>query len=47
MGTNKIVGSDPEKIVAAAFAALDQRAKPTAAIPLWDGHTAERILAAL
>lgn len=47
MGTNKIVGSDPEKIVAAAFAALAQTAKPTAAIPLWDGHTADRILAAL
>jgi UDP-N-acetylglucosamine 2-epimerase (non-hydrolysing) len=47
MGTNKIVGSDTEKIVAAAFAALDQRAQPRAAIPLWDGHTAERILAAL
>lgn len=47
MGTNKIVGSDPEKIVAAAFAALAQTAKPTTAIPLWDGHTAERILAAL
>jgi UDP-N-acetylglucosamine 2-epimerase (non-hydrolysing) len=47
MGTNKIVGSDPEKIVAAAFAALDQSAKSTAGIPLWDGHTAERILAAL
>ena len=47
MGTNKIVGSDLEKIVAAAFAALDQSAKSTAGIPLWDGHTAERILAAL
>jgi len=47
MGTNKIVGSDPEKIVAAAFAALEQPLKPTTAIPLWDGHTAERIVAAL
>lgn len=47
MGTNKIVGSDPEKIVAAAFLALEQTAKPTATIPLWDGHTADRIVAAL
>ena len=47
MGTNKIVGSDAEKIVNAAFAALDQTAKPTVAIPLWDGHTADRIVAAL
>ena len=47
MGTNKIVGSDPDKIVAAAFAALEGKAKPTVSIPLWDGHTAERIVAAL
>ncbi|MGH9928974.1 MAG: non-hydrolyzing UDP-N-acetylglucosamine 2-epimerase [Pyrinomonadaceae bacterium] len=46
-GTNKIVGTDPEKIVAAAFAALAENAKPTVSIPLWDGHTAERIVAAL
>jgi UDP-N-acetylglucosamine 2-epimerase (non-hydrolysing) len=47
MGTNKIVGSDADKIVAAAFAALADEAKPTSSIPLWDGHTAERILEAL
>jgi UDP-N-acetylglucosamine 2-epimerase (non-hydrolysing) len=47
MGTNKIVGSDSEKIVAAALAALEQSAKPPTAIPLWDGHTADRIVAAL
>ena len=47
LGTNKIVGTDPEKIVAAAIAALDETAKPTVSIPLWDGHTAERIVAAL
>ena len=46
-GTNKVVGTDPEKIVAAAFAALEQTAKPTVTIPLWDGHTAERIVDAL
>jgi UDP-N-acetylglucosamine 2-epimerase (non-hydrolysing) len=47
MGTNKIVGTDPEKIVAAALAALDEPIKPNISIPLWDGHTAERIVAAL
>ncbi|MEP6570134.1 MAG: UDP-N-acetylglucosamine 2-epimerase (non-hydrolyzing) [Acidobacteriota bacterium] len=47
LGTNKIVGTDPEKILAAAFAALEESAKPAISIPLWDGHTAERILAAL
>jgi UDP-N-acetylglucosamine 2-epimerase (non-hydrolysing) len=47
MGTNTIVGSDPAKITAAAFAALNDGAKQPGSIPLWDGHTAERILAAL
>jgi len=47
MGTNTIVGTNTDKIVAAASAALTQTAKPPAGIPLWDGHTAERILAAL
>ena len=47
MGTNKIVGTDVEKIVAAALAALGETAKPAIEIPLWDGHTADRILNAL
>jgi UDP-N-acetylglucosamine 2-epimerase (non-hydrolysing) len=48
MGTNKIVGTDPGKIVDAAFAALDETTKPhPVSIPLWDGHAAERILDAL
>ncbi|HSS21910.1 MAG TPA: UDP-N-acetylglucosamine 2-epimerase (non-hydrolyzing) [Pyrinomonadaceae bacterium] len=46
-GTNTVVGTDPAKIVAAANAALDVPPKTTAGIPLWDGHTAERILASL
>jgi len=47
MGTNKIVGTDPEKIVREALAALQLSVRTPAAIPLWDGHTAERIVAAL
>ncbi|MGH9871101.1 MAG: non-hydrolyzing UDP-N-acetylglucosamine 2-epimerase [Pyrinomonadaceae bacterium] len=47
MGTNQIVGTNTEKIVAAALAALAESAKPAVTIPLWDGHTAERILATL
>jgi UDP-N-acetylglucosamine 2-epimerase (non-hydrolysing) len=44
MGTNRIVGTDPEMIIAAAFEALNGNTKTPTAIPLWDGHTAERIV---
>ncbi|HLO00393.1 MAG TPA: UDP-N-acetylglucosamine 2-epimerase (non-hydrolyzing) [Pyrinomonadaceae bacterium] len=47
LGTNTVVGTNPEKIVAAALRALSQTTKPVPGIPLWDGHAAERILAAL
>jgi UDP-N-acetylglucosamine 2-epimerase (non-hydrolysing) len=49
MGTNTIVGTDTETITRAAFAALDTPPnKDEARIPpLWDGHTADRILDAL
>jgi UDP-N-acetylglucosamine 2-epimerase (non-hydrolysing) len=46
-GTNRIVGRYPDKIIAAALGALDEPSKPIGKIPLWDGHTAERILAEL
>ena len=48
MGTNTIVGTDPLKIAAAAFAALDHGPRRDYQVPpLWDGHTADRILDAL
>jgi UDP-N-acetylglucosamine 2-epimerase (non-hydrolysing) len=47
MGTNKIVGTDTARIIAAASAALTETPREPVSIPLWDGHTAERILAAL
>jgi UDP-N-acetylglucosamine 2-epimerase (non-hydrolysing) len=47
MGTNKVVGTDPEKIIAAAFAAIKETAIQPVSIPLWDGHTAGRIVDAL
>jgi UDP-N-acetylglucosamine 2-epimerase (non-hydrolysing) len=48
MGTNVVAGTDPQRIAGTALAALD-RAKPenSPVPPLWDGHTAERILSAL
>jgi UDP-N-acetylglucosamine 2-epimerase (non-hydrolysing) len=48
MGTNTVVGTDSEKITTHALAALNGNGNRTGRIPpFWDGHTAERILAAL
>jgi len=48
MGTNTVVGSDPRKITTAAWAALGgAKTRPHSVPPLWDGHTADRILDAL
>jgi UDP-N-acetylglucosamine 2-epimerase (non-hydrolysing) len=49
MGTNTITGTDPAKIIAAATHALEnQSTKASPRVPpLWDGHTADRILDAL
>ena len=49
MGTNVLAGTDPDRILRAAFAVLDgagDRAKRPPP-PLWDGHTADRILDAM
>ena len=47
MGTNKIVGTDPERIITHASAALANPSRQPVSIPLWDGRAAERIVAAL
>jgi UDP-N-acetylglucosamine 2-epimerase (non-hydrolysing) len=49
LGTNRVVGTDPERIVAEAEEALskDGQKEPPRVPPLWDGHAAERILDAL
>jgi len=45
VGTNILVGTDPEKIKQAAFEVLDRKLSPSDAKipPLWDGKTAGRI----
>jgi len=44
MGTNILVGTNPEKIKKAAFEILENSSKKDAKIPpLWDGRAAERI----
>lgn len=49
LGTNTIAGTDTQKIVTAANRALDNPPDKSALRipPLWDGHTADRILDAL
>ena len=43
MGTNVLVGTDPDNIRRAASEALADRPRETKIPPLWDGHAAERI----
>jgi len=46
-GTNRIVGTSPDRIVSEAFRALAEPARVTSRPPLWDGKAAQRIVAAL
>jgi UDP-N-acetylglucosamine 2-epimerase (non-hydrolysing) len=43
-GTNRVVGTRPDKIVAAARDVLSQPLPARPSIPGWDGHAAERIV---
>ena len=47
LGSNQLVGTDPEKILAAYKAVLDGKVKVGEVPPLWDGNAAERIVAAI
>ena len=44
MGTNRLVGNDPEKIVGAVEEVLNGNWPQGKRPPLWDGHAAERIV---
>jgi UDP-N-acetylglucosamine 2-epimerase (non-hydrolysing) len=46
-GTNRVVGSSPERIVTEAARALAGPPPGVSRPPLWDGHAAERIVAVL
>jgi UDP-N-acetylglucosamine 2-epimerase (non-hydrolysing) len=48
LGTNRVVGTDEQRIVSEAEAALSKgREEPPRVPPLWDGRAAGRILDAL
>jgi UDP-N-acetylglucosamine 2-epimerase (non-hydrolysing) len=46
-GTNRIVGTSPDRIVSEAYRALAETARVTSRPPLWDGKAAQRIVATL
>src|SRR2546425_12627712 len=43
-GTNRVIGTDPARIVAEALRTLDHPPRPNGGPPLWDGRAAERIV---
>ena len=47
LGTNTVVGEEPERVLPLVEDVLAGRYKAGAAIPGWDGHAAERTVAAL
>jgi UDP-N-acetylglucosamine 2-epimerase (non-hydrolysing) len=47
LGTNVVVGTNTQRIIQEAHAILNGQKKQSSKPPLWDGHTAERILAEL
>ena len=46
-GTNRLIGTDPERIGEEVRQALERPAQPHRIPPLWDGHAAGRIVAVL
>jgi UDP-N-acetylglucosamine 2-epimerase (non-hydrolysing) len=46
-GTNRVIGTDPARIVDEALGVVNQPPRRTAAPPLWDGRAADRIVKVL
>jgi UDP-N-acetylglucosamine 2-epimerase (non-hydrolysing) len=46
-GSNHLIGTDPDKIIASAHALLDTPSSAKRVPELWDGHAAERIVSEL
>ena len=46
-GTNRVIGSAPDKIISEAMMAIESARSTVAPPPLWDGHASERILAVI
>ncbi|OGW52535.1 MAG: hypothetical protein A2Y81_08420 [Nitrospirae bacterium RBG_13_43_8] len=44
MGTNYLVGTDPDKIVKTVFSILNGKGKKGKVPPLWDGKAGQRII---
>ena len=47
MGTNRVVGCDPRRLLEVALEVLDQPSSGSTVPPLWDGQTAPRIVRVL
>lgn len=43
-GSNRVIGNDPDRILAEALRTLGNPLRPNGPSPLWDGRVSERIV---